>query len=96
MVTRKVFSIGQARENYARMLTVKVHQSMIQNGFGQHFESLINEYKDGDCRMRVDYERNGAKGRFYFNEQWKIRPAPELIEGLEALCGEKSISVQYR
>ncbi|MCG8314241.1 MAG: DNA polymerase III subunit alpha [Pseudomonadales bacterium] len=96
MVTRKVFSIGQARENYARMLTVKVHQNVVQNGFGQHFESLINEYKDGDCRMRVDYVRNGAKGRFYFNEQWKIRPAPELIEGLEALCGEKSISVQYR
>ncbi len=96
MVTRKCFSIGQARENYARMLTVSVEQNRAQNGFAQDFEKLVSQYRDGDCRMRIDYQREGAKARFYLNEEWKVRPAPELIEGLETLCGEKSISVQYR
>ncbi|MCG8669305.1 MAG: DNA polymerase III subunit alpha [Pseudomonadales bacterium] len=96
MVTRKAFSIGQARENYARMLTVSVNQDAVQNGFSESFESLLAQYRDGECRMRVDYQREGAKARFYFNEEWKVRPAPELIEGLENLCGEKSITVQYR
>ena len=96
MVTRKCFSIGQARENYARMLTVSVGEEKVQNGFAQAFEKLVSQYRDGDCRMRVDYQRSGAQARFYLNEQWKVRPSPELIEGLETLCGEKSISVQYR
>ena len=96
MVTRKAFSIGQARENYARMLTIQLNQENVNNGFSQAFESLVTDFKDGECRMRVDYQRQGAQARFYFNENWKVRPAPELIEGLEALCGEKSVSVQYR
>ncbi|MDX1694358.1 MAG: DNA polymerase III subunit alpha [Ketobacteraceae bacterium] len=96
MVTRKCFSIGQARENYARMLTVSVGEARVQNGFAQAFEKLVSQFCDGDCRMRIDYQRSGAQARFYLNEQWKVRPAPELIEGLETLCGEKSISVQYR
>ena len=96
MVTRKCFSIGQARENYARMLTVAVGRTKVQNGFAQAFEKLVGQYRDGECRMRIDYQREGAQARFYLNEQWKVRPAPELIEGLETLCGEKSITVQYR
>ncbi|PIE40709.1 MAG: DNA polymerase III subunit alpha, partial [Gammaproteobacteria bacterium] len=96
MVTRKVFSIGQARENYARMLTVAVSQGLVRNGFSEAFASLLANFKDGECRMRIDYERKGAKARFYFDEQWKVHPTPELIEGLQKLCGEKSISVQYR
>lgn len=96
MVTRKVFGIAQARENYARLVSLQLHQDRLTDGFAQQLHTTLQPYRDGVCRVRIQYERQGANGRLYLGEDWRISPKAELIKQLEQLCGEKSLTVHYR
>lgn len=96
MVTRKVFGIAQARENYARLISLDIGQAHLGPDFGQKLQSVLAPYREGGCKVRVEYSRQGARGRLYLGEDWRIAPKPELIKQLEQLCGERALSVLYR
>jgi DNA polymerase-3 subunit alpha len=96
MVTRKLLSMAQARENYARLLNVSIDQAAVDGEFAGRFEQILTRYREGECRIRVQYQQRGAQARFYLGEQWKVRASADLIEQLQALCGEKSLTVHYR
>ena len=96
MVTRKVFSIGQARENYARLVSLQLDQGNLVEGFAQQLQQTLQPYREGTCRVRIQYNREGAHGRLYLGEGWNISPKPELIKQLEQLCGENALTVHYR
>jgi len=96
MVTRKIFSIAQARENYARLVSVQIHQSRIDAAFSERLKTILDPFRDGACKVRIDYQREGAKAKLYLGDDWRIAPRPELIKQLEQLCGERSLTVFYR
>ncbi|PCJ31591.1 MAG: DNA polymerase III subunit alpha [Moraxellaceae bacterium] len=97
VVVRKMFSIAQARENYARMVTLSIDQGVVGEGFAGQLHRLLEPYRAQDgCRVRIDYQRSDAKGRVYLGGDWNIKPSPDLLTQLEQLCGNKSLSVSYR
>jgi len=96
MVTRKVFGIAQARENYARLISLDIDQSRMGAEFSQKLQSALAPFRDGSCRVRVQYNRQGANGRLYLGDEWRIAPKAELIRQLELLCGERALTVHYR
>lgn len=96
MITRKVFGIAQARENYARLISLDIDQSMLSPDFGQQLHTALSPYREGGCKVRVQYSREGATGRLYLGDEWRISPKAELIKQLELLCGERSLKVLYR
>ena len=96
MVTRKVFGIAQARENYARLISLDIGQSALEPDFSQKLQSALAPYREGGCKVRVQYSRQGAKGRLYLGDDWRISPKAELIKQLEQLCGERALTVLYR
>ncbi|MDY6920449.1 MAG: DNA polymerase III subunit alpha [Pseudomonadota bacterium] len=96
MVTRKVFSIAQARENYARLLSLEVDHRRVPPDFGSRLHSALTPYREGGCRVRVQYAGRRAHGRLYLGDDWLVAPKPELIKQLEQLCGERSLTVLYR
>ena len=96
MVTRKVFSIAQARENYARLISLDIDHSVLSNDFSRQLQQALEPYREGGCRVRVQYSRQGANGRLYLGDDWRISPKAELIKQLEQLCGERSLKVLYR
>jgi len=97
VVVRKMFSIAQARENYAKMVTLSVDHSRVNDQFSDQLHQLLAPARDpGGCRLRVDYQRPDVKGRVYLGQDWNIKPTSELLSQLKLLCGDKSISVHYR
>ncbi|RLT92653.1 DNA polymerase III subunit alpha [Ketobacter sp.] len=96
MVTRKVFGIAQARENYARLISLDIGQTALGPDFSQKLQSALAPYREGGCKVRVQYSRPGAKGRLYLGDEWRISPKAELIKQLEQLCGERALTVLYR
>ena len=96
MVTRKVFGIAQARENYARLISLDIGQSAMGPDFSQKLQSALAPYREGACKVRVQYSRQGAQGRLYLGDEWRISPKAELIKQLEQLCGERALTVLYR
>ncbi len=96
MVTRRVFDIGQARENYARLVSLQIEQDNVGDNFAARLQSVLQPFKEGSCRVRIQYGRDGAQGRLYLGDDWLVSPKVELIKQLEQLCGETALSVHYR
>ena len=97
VVVRKMFSIAQARENYARMVTLSVNQELVNEQFSMRLHQLLEPYRDDNgCRLRIDYQRPDVKGTVYLGQDWNIKASPELISQLKELCGNQSIAVHYR
>lgn len=97
MVVRKLFSIGQARENFARIVTVQLKQPQINASTIGQIKSLLEPYRQqGECRIRIDYENAGARGTMLLGDQWKVAPRQDLLKKLGAAFGERALAVQYR
>ena len=98
LVARKLFSIGQAREAYARLISLTIKQDQqLAPDFGERLEALLAPNREGgECRIRIEYTVARARGRLYLGGEWRIKPCQLLLENLETLCGEKSLTVHYR
>ena len=96
MVTRRIFSIAQARENYARMLCLELTQRQVSENFTRQLLDALTPYREGACKVRIQYQRQGASGCLYLSDDWQVVPAPELMQSLSDLCGAKSLKVLYR
>ncbi len=96
LVTRRIFSIAQARENYARVVSLEVKQEQVSEAFTQQLLDVLSPYREGTCKVRIQYERPGARGRVYLGDNWLVAPKPELMQSLADLCGDHSLKVLYR
>jgi DNA polymerase-3 subunit alpha len=97
MVVRKLFSIGQARENFARIVTVQLKQPQVNAATVGQIKSLLEPYRQqGECRIRIDYENAGARGSMLLGDQWKVAPKQDLLKKLGAAFGDRALAVQYR
>jgi len=58
-------------------------------------QSLLAQYKGGNCHVALQFMGTGARGTFSFGAEWNVRPTPTLIEELETLLGRGRIAVLY-
>lgn len=97
MVVRKLFSLGQARENFARIVTLQLKQPQVTAATIGQIKSLLEPYRQqGECRIRIDYENAGARGTMLLGDQWKVAPRQDLLKKLGATFGDRALAVQYR
>jgi len=99
LTAERIMDIDTAREDYVRRLVLKLNQQQFNNGLGK---SLLDElvgtltpYRDGKCRISVDYTREGAKAELTFGEDWRIKPAEPLLQQLRALVGATQVELEY-
>ena len=58
-------------------------------------QSTLQPYRGGTCHVAVQYYGTQARGTFSFGADWKVRPAPALLEELEKLLGRGCLAVLY-
>ena len=58
-------------------------------------QTTLTPFRGGNCHVAVQYYGSQARGTFSFGADWKVRPAPALLEELEKLLGRGSIAVLY-
>lgn len=97
MVARKLLSLGQARESFARIITVQFRHPQVSIDTVEKLKELLTPYRQqGECRIRIDYQNDGAKGSVLLGDPWKVAPRQELLKKLGIAFGERSLAVQYR
>ncbi|MDX1656397.1 MAG: hypothetical protein R3310_14405 [Candidatus Competibacteraceae bacterium] len=57
-------------------------------------EALTPYREAGRCRVLIDYRNDRARAELLLGEDWRVRPAPELLERLEELAGD--VQLLYR
>ncbi|CBL46418.1 DNA polymerase III alpha subunit [gamma proteobacterium HdN1] len=97
MVVRKLFSIGQARESFARLITLRLNASTIGPSTLNDLRTMLEPFRrQGDCRVRIEYQMADARGSVLLGDDWKVAPKQALLKEIGASFGDRALVVQYR
>jgi DNA polymerase-3 subunit alpha len=89
----KVSELERLREKEARRIVLKVKNT---DGLSlDRLQSLLAQYKGGNCHVALQFMGTGARGTFSFGAEWNVKPSPALLEELETLLGRGRIAVLY-
>jgi DNA polymerase-3 subunit alpha len=89
----KVSELERLREKEARRIVLKLRAADATVLAG--LQATLTPYRGGNCHVAVQYHGAQARGTYSFGADWKVRPAPALLEELEKLLGRGSIAVLY-
>ena len=95
MSANKLYDIDKARETFAKRLLLRIDRGRASQDFIQSLQQTLLPFREGHCPVYVDYRSDGASARLRLGEEWKVRPADELIHRLTELAGDERVSVEY-
>lgn len=96
MTARDIMTITDARENYVTSLDIELNRAMINDSFITEFTDILTPHKEGTCPIRVNYQREEARGMLELGVQWRVTPADMLLYDLKELLGEESVTLQFK
>lgn len=99
IVAEQIADIEKSRANYARQLVIKIDQSKFENG---HLNGLIPElqeiltpYKNGACRIMLDFQQKDAATRICLGKDWRVQLPDRLLDQLREKLGESHVDIEY-
>ena len=93
MVADSIQSIYEARCSKLRCLELTIPADSID--WAEKVHSTLGGYRDGNCKITVDYHQDHARGTLYLGNDWKIHPQDELIARLREQFGQNSVIMRY-
>lgn len=94
---KKILDITEARESHAKSLTIKLSKSAIKPTLLDNLLKIMTNFCPGICPTRIVYYNPELNTQVYLSlgDNWKVKPADDLLKELRANFGEESISIQY-
>ncbi len=91
----RVFTIDQARTEYARELELRLGQ--VDPGSLERLQRILQEYRlEQGCPVTIHYRRDGAEARLRLGGQWRARLTDHLLGQLRDWLGPEQVVVAYR
>lgn len=95
MSAREVMSLGDAREKYARGLSVSVTDAQINNQFFERFSQILEPNRAGTVPVNVYYQRADARVKLVLGTEWRVTPTDQLMDDLKSLLGEQQVELEF-
>ncbi|MEJ2630649.1 MAG: DNA polymerase III subunit alpha [Acidihalobacter sp.] len=95
VTARRIFSIEQARAQFARDLELTVSNEGSLNGFIGELEHILKPFRQGGCRINIRYRNRWAQARLALGDNWRVRPSDELLHRLQMLAGGDNVRLRY-
>ena len=105
---RKIVSFQQARQQFARNITLNLNQDQLAGESLQNLQSILRDYccpsgtatQEGGnetkpCEIIVHYEREGVRGDIILGENWRVVLHDDLLTKLRQHYGERRIALNY-
>lgn len=90
-----ISSLLQARQSRASELTIELREELVNEQLASQLENLLSHARGG-CRVAIWYNQGENRARIRFGETWQVSPSDELIQQLRDVCGNQSVSLNYR
>jgi DNA polymerase-3 subunit alpha len=87
--------IEKAREQQARRLVIHWPKALTDTAAVAKLAEVLKPYAGGECGVVLKYTGESAGATLALDEQWSVRPAPDLIERLGELFGRDNLRVLY-
>jgi DNA polymerase-3 subunit alpha len=95
VTAQQIYDINQARETFARRLVVGVAAERADNGFAGELADILQPFREGQCRVCIDYTGGSAAARVMLGDEWTVHPTDELLHRLQELAGDHGVVVEY-
>ena len=95
VTAKSIYDINQARALYARRLVVDIESSQADNGFVGNLADILQPFREGHCRVCIDYTGGEAQARVALGDEWSVQPTDELLHRLRDLAGKDHVQVEY-
>ena len=95
MRAKEIYDISQARERFAKNLSVTVDHNHAANGFITDLQRVLTPFKEGACPVVVDYHKADASAEIPLGEEWHVHPTDELLNRLRETMGDKQVNIIY-
>jgi DNA polymerase-3 subunit alpha len=96
LVAEKVFTVAQAREQFAKGLWIQWPAEKQGGRTGvTALLQLLRKHRGGRCPVYIEYLRSDVCAQLKLGEAWRIRPEDELLKGLADRLGPERVRLHY-
>ena len=95
MVAESIQSVYEARCSKVNSLQLTISQSQVAEDWVEQLHGILNDYKEGNCPVALEYTVPSAVGQLNLGKQWLVQPKDELIARLREDFGKNNVSLQY-
>jgi DNA polymerase-3 subunit alpha len=95
MSAREILDLGEAREKYARGLSVSIIQSQIDEQFFERFARTLEPHKAGTVPVHIYYQRADARAKIELGTEWRVTPNDSLLDELKQLLGKDQVELEF-
>ncbi|HGS4829170.1 TPA: DNA polymerase III subunit alpha [Vibrio cholerae] len=95
MSAREVMDLGNAREKFARGLSISILQSQIDQQFFERFSHILEPHRAGTVPVNVYYQRPDARARLTLGTEWRVTPSDTLLDELKQLLGHDQVELEF-
>ncbi|MGO2473609.1 MAG: OB-fold nucleic acid binding domain-containing protein, partial [Vibrio litoralis] len=95
MSAREVMSLADAREKYAKGLSISIEQSQIDGQFFEQFNRILEPYRAGTVPVNIYYQRQDARAKLSLGVEWRVTPDDNLLDDLKLLLGFKQVELEF-
>lgn len=95
ITAQKIMDIEAAREKFAGRIVLRWPEGEHGGHFVETLKTTLEPYRNGRCKIAVQYRGAGAEARLRLGEDWCVRPTRELIGKLHELVGQDGLKIIY-
>lgn len=92
---KKVMSIEQARELYAKEIELTLINQQISANLVASIQSILQPHAHGHCPVTIHYQNQHAKAKLHVDQKWWVEPTDQLLKELKQLLGNDAVRVRY-
>lgn len=103
---RSVIPFAEARQLYARNITLRLQDQQLQVASLQQLHSILRDFvtdnseaeasaQPAACEIVVHYERDDLRGDIILGDNWRVKLDDELLNRLRRYYGENRIALNY-
>lgn len=92
---KEITRLEEARVEYGKGLLIKVDAGQQKSALKDELENTLKLYRDGKCRVLIQYQTDQGEAKYQLGEQWNVVPEKELLRRLAGLEGVMGARVVY-
>ncbi|MGZ8189672.1 MAG: DNA polymerase III subunit alpha [Methylococcaceae bacterium] len=99
LTVEKLYDMDQAREAFARSIQLTWNDSALElesDMLITRLKDILQPFKGGGCPITINYTSASAKANLQLGDEWRVRPADELIARLRSLFGSEAVEPRYK
>ncbi len=98
IIAEKVYNLEQAREYFARCLMIdwQVLKTIDAQKVISKLSEVIQPFTGGQCPIIIDYHSNSVHSSLQLGDNFRVRPADELLNNLQNIFGTDAVVIRYR